>query len=74
MEGRVCVCVFVQCCWVFLARSGATVVSKCQKWLTAIFPNERFTVHQLGRVCSRCTGSLEFKNRQVLEFLVRLHP
>lgn len=45
-----------------------------KKWLTAIFPNERFTMHQLGRVSSRCTGSLEFKSRQVLEFLARLHP
>lgn len=39
-----------------------------KKWLTAIFPNERFTMHQLGRVSSRCTGSLEFKADEYLSF------
>lgn len=56
-EEVVCVRVFVQCCWGVSLTQQRYCGFQVPKWLTAIFPNERFTVHQLGCVGSRCTGS-----------------
>lgn len=52
-----CVRVFVQCCWVFSHAAALLWFPSAKSGLQRFFPNERFTVHQLGRVGSRCTGS-----------------
>lgn len=58
----VCLCSAVGC---FTHAAALLWFPSAKSGLKRSFPNERFTVHQLGRVYSYRTSSLEFKTRQV---------